>query len=141
MQDLSALNFLLAIENSYGLIPSTVKSKKGLPGKEQRAAYCTLLTNAMCGTSFSIFNEQEEINAFQSKWLLVGRHEYQMLAVLLMTIVDKEPNSHIFGTIQNCLGPIYSARIELVVRGFVDMVPEKGTDQHRFLFEGYQQEN
>jgi len=141
MQDLSALNFLLAIENSYGLFPSTVKLKKGLPGKEQRAAYCTLLTNAMCGTSFSIFDNQEKINAFQSQWLLIGRHEYQMLAVLLMAIVGNEPNDHIFGTIQNCLGPIYSARIQLVVQRFVDMVPEKGTDQHRFLFEGYQQEN
>jgi len=141
MQDLSALNFLLAIENSYGLIPSTAKSKKELPGKDQRAAYCTLLTNAMCGTSFSIFDDQEKINAFQSQWLKISRDEYQMLAICLMTIVGKEPNDHIFGTIQNCLGPIYSAQIELVVRRFVEMVPEKGTGQHLFLFEGNQQEN
>jgi len=58
-----------------------------------------------------------------------------------MTIVGKEPNDHVFGTIQNCLGTIYSARIELIVRRFVEMVPEKGTDLHCFLFEGHQQEN
>ena len=141
LQDLSALHFLLAIENSNGLIPSSSKSKEGLPGEEQTAAYCTLLTNAMCGTSFSIFDDQEKINAFQSQWLKITQLQYQMLAVCLMTIVGKEPNDRIFGTIQNCLGTIYSARIELVVRRFVEMIPEKGTAQYRFLFEGHQQEN
>jgi len=95
----------------------------------------------MCGTSFSIYDDQEKINAFQSQWLKWTRRQYQMLAICLMTIVGKEPNDHVFGTIQNCLGTIYSARIELIVRRFVEMVPEKGTDLHCFLFEGHQQEN